>query len=140
MSIELRVNKTCIRTNEASVRHVLVTLRAPAASGEITRSPASVAFVIDRSGSMSGRKLALAREAVIQAIRRLLPQDRFAVVAYDDEVAVIFESSLCTEDTRHAASRRVAAIGAPPPRPAALGPAREKRSVRRSPERSPHRS
>ena len=110
MSIDLKINKTCIRSDAASQRHLLLQIRAPEASNEVARSPASVAFVIDRSGSMAGQKLALAREAVVQAIRRLLPSDRFAVVSYDDEVTLVYESSLCTEDTRRAATERVQRI------------------------------
>ena len=51
--------------------------------------PLDVALVIDRSGSMSGDKLRLAREAVADFIQSLSPRDHVAVVAYDDEVEVV---------------------------------------------------
>lgn len=50
-------------------------------------APLDVAFVLDRSGSMSGQKLALAKEGV--ALERLRPVDRVALVIYDDEVEVV---------------------------------------------------
>jgi Ca-activated chloride channel family protein len=50
------------------------------------RPPVDIAFVIDRSGSMSGGKLELAKEAVNQAVSRLNDDDRMAVVIFDDSV------------------------------------------------------
>lgn len=52
-------------------------------------APVDVAFVLDRSGSMSGGKLALAKEGVSLALERLRPIDRVALVIYDDEVEVV---------------------------------------------------
>jgi Ca-activated chloride channel family protein len=50
---------------------------------------------------MSGHKLELAKQAVIDGISRLDDQDRFTVVAYDDEVRVVVEST-----TANGAARR----------------------------------
>lgn len=52
-------------------------------------APARVAFVIDRSGSMSGDKLISTRLAVAKMLRSLRPADLAAVVAYDDRVDVL---------------------------------------------------
>ena len=52
-------------------------------------APVDVAFVLDRSGSMGGGKLALAKEGVALALERLRPSDRVALVIYDDEVEVV---------------------------------------------------
>ena len=52
-------------------------------------APLDVAFVLDRSGSMGGEKLALAKEGVSLALERLRPSDRVALVIYDDEVEVV---------------------------------------------------
>ncbi len=52
-------------------------------------APLDVAFVLDRSGSMGGDKLALAKEGVALALERLRPTDRVALVIYDDEVEVV---------------------------------------------------
>jgi Ca-activated chloride channel family protein len=45
-----------------------------------------VALVLDRSGSMSGPKLTLAKQAATQAVNLLRENDRCALVTYDDEV------------------------------------------------------
>lgn len=52
-------------------------------------APMDVAFVLDRSGSMGGGKLALAKEGVALALERLRPTDRVALVIYDDDVEVV---------------------------------------------------
>ncbi len=52
-------------------------------------SPAMVSVVIDRSGSMSGRKLEITKEAVAKLIRSLSPVDRLAIVTYDDKVDLL---------------------------------------------------
>lgn len=53
--------------------------------------PAKVAIVIDRSGSMSGRKLQITLESAAKLVRSLRPEDRVAVVTYDDQVQVLAE-------------------------------------------------
>ena len=53
------------------------------------RPPVNLALVIDRSGSMGGEKIAKAREAALEAVRRLAPDDIVALVAYDTHVQVL---------------------------------------------------
>jgi Ca-activated chloride channel family protein len=61
--------------------------------GDVVASSArralNVALVLDRSGSMAGPKLAAARAAAAQLVRRLAPTDVASVVAFDDEVLVV---------------------------------------------------
>lgn len=93
VSIRARADRRYIRPHDRSQRFVLVELSAPPATQSRRRPPVNLAFVIDRSGSMSGHKLELAKQAVIDGIGRLDDQDRFTVVAYDDEVRVVVEST-----------------------------------------------
>lgn len=53
------------------------------------RIPANIAIVLDKSGSMSGDKIAHAREAAIMAIQRLDERDTVSVVTYDSRVRVV---------------------------------------------------
>lgn len=48
-------------------------------------------LVIDRSGSMEGEKLEMARAAARAAVRLLSPRDQVAVIAFDDKTWVISE-------------------------------------------------
>jgi Ca-activated chloride channel family protein len=101
VTIRARADRQYIRPHDRSHRFVLVELTAPPATHSRRRPPVNLAFVIDRSGSMSGHKLELAKQAVIDGISRLDDQDRFTVVAYDDEVRVVVEST-----TANGAARR----------------------------------
>jgi Ca-activated chloride channel family protein len=53
------------------------------------RTPVNVAFVIDRSGSMQGARIAQAREAAIMAVNRLDANDIASVVIFDNVVDVL---------------------------------------------------
>ena len=67
---------------------LMLELGAPA-SDEGPRAPATVQIVLDRSGSMSGDRLEVAKQAIDSLITRLAPADRLGVVAFDDEVDVV---------------------------------------------------
>jgi Ca-activated chloride channel family protein len=65
---------------------------------EQERPPVNLALVLDRSGSMSGDKIARAREAAIEALRHLGPRDRFSVVVYNHQVDTLVPAT-ATADT-----------------------------------------
>jgi Ca-activated chloride channel family protein len=109
MSFAVRADRRLVRSGARCRRFIRVELEAPPAR-RTERAPVSVAFVIDRSGSMQGEKIAKAREAAIQGIRLLQPNDRFAVVAYDHEVEVVVPAVLATPEAKRDAERRVAAV------------------------------
>lgn len=68
---------------------VKVTLDAPEPPERAERPPVNLAIVLDRSGSMSGQKLEKAKEAAIEALRRLEPQDLFSLIVYDHQVETV---------------------------------------------------
>ena len=72
--------------NERAV--VKVTLEAPEVSRS-DRPPVNLCLVLDRSGSMSGDKMERAKEAAIEAVRRLSASDIVSLVIYDHEVETI---------------------------------------------------
>jgi len=73
-------------TGRAIVKVCLDGLRLPRAEA---RPPVNLAIVIDRSGSMEGEKLARAREAALEALGRLAPDDILSIVIYDTEVQTL---------------------------------------------------
>jgi len=71
---------------------VKVTLDAPAPAQRAQRPAVNLCIVLDRSGSMAGAKLAKAKEAAIEALRRLDPDDIFSVVVYDHNVQTVVQA------------------------------------------------
>jgi Ca-activated chloride channel family protein len=112
MTLSLRQDRTLLRAESTSTRFVLAGITAPPAPRRGQRQPVNVALVIDRSGSMGGEKIRLAREAVAHALALLAPDDRFALVAYDDEMEVLVESTWATGEARKLALQRLAQVDA----------------------------
>jgi Ca-activated chloride channel family protein len=71
----------------AQVLSLLIELR-PGASAAQLRMPLSVAFVLDRSGSMSGAKIGHARDALKRAIGALAPDDMATVISFERRTRV----------------------------------------------------
>jgi Ca-activated chloride channel family protein len=109
-NFDLRADRGLIRSTGGSVRYVLAGIEAPAAAPSTDRLPVNLAFVLDRSGSMSGEKIELAREGVLTGIRSLRESDRFAVVVFDSEVEVVVPSTLATPAARREAEQLVRGI------------------------------
>jgi len=110
-------DRALIPAGSAAVRYLHVTISAPGrpappAGGPPPRPGADVALVLDRSGSMAGNKITLARKAVAHAIRLLDERDRLAVVAYDGEVATVLEGTPAGKEAKTLALKRLAEIDA----------------------------
>jgi Ca-activated chloride channel family protein len=112
MKPNVRIDRRFVRAEAHSTRYALVSFTAPEAPRRAERQPVNVAFVLDRSGSMGGQKIRLALEAVAQALHLLRPEDRFALVVYDDQVEVIVESTHATREAVGNALRQLARIDA----------------------------
>ena len=67
-------------------------------------------LVIDRSGSMSGDKMEMAKDAAKAAVELLSPRDYVGVVAFDHEAFWVSEMGLATD--RSGVQQRIAAIQA----------------------------
>ncbi|MEM6910241.1 MAG: VWA domain-containing protein [Verrucomicrobiota bacterium] len=63
---------------------------------EAERAPINVTIVLDRSGSMSGQKIAHARQAAKMAVSRLSARDILSIVTYDDTVDVLVPATKLT--------------------------------------------
>jgi Ca-activated chloride channel family protein len=111
-TLSVRQDRRLIRAIHHSTRFALVEVTAPPASEATTRPRVNVAFVLDRSGSMSGRnKIDLAKRALHEGIERLAATDRFAVVVYDHEVDVVAPGRAAADGARHDAHRALSDIG-----------------------------
>jgi Ca-activated chloride channel homolog len=87
---------------------VKIDLAAVADQKKVRRTPLNLAVVLDRSGSMAGAKIEKARQAAMELVDRLGPDDIFSLVVYDDNVQVLVPAQR-VED-RRALKARIARI------------------------------
>lgn len=69
-------------------RHLWARIEVPRSETRSRRAPLDIALVLDRSGSMSGSKIELAKQASALAVNLLRETDRCALVGYDDEITL----------------------------------------------------
>lgn len=110
--MHVATDRRLIRAAAHSRRFVVVSFTAPGGQPKRERAPVNVALVLDRSGSMGGRKIELASQAVERALQMLRPTDRFSLVVYDDRVDVVVESTPATPEAVNNAMRRMRDVGA----------------------------
>jgi len=102
LTLRAKTDRRYIRSTSRSNRFVLAEIIAPHSheTAERKRPPVNLAFVLDRSGSMAGTKIVLAKQAVVQSIGRLQADDRFSVVVYDNVIDVVVPSTLATNEAK----------------------------------------
>lgn len=110
MSLTLAQDSKLVQDAGPSTRYLLATVTAPPRVSGTMRPDLNVALVVDRSGSMAGRKLEEARAAASYALELLDPRDRAAVIAYDDRVQVAAPSAAITPASVERAQRAIASI------------------------------
>jgi Ca-activated chloride channel homolog len=110
--MRIETDRALIPVSEESVRYLTVTVSARDSQRRTYRPAANVALVLDRSGSMDGRKIEMARAAVAHAIRLLDSRDHLAVVVYDNDVDAILESANASAESKALALKRLAAVDA----------------------------
>lgn len=110
--VTVDLDRTVLPANEANrsvVKIGLDCLQLPRREG---RAPVNLALVIDRSGSMSGDKIARAREAALELVARLAPDDIVSLIAYDSSVETLVPAQRLREaDGLEAAIRGLDARG-----------------------------
>lgn len=83
------------RSHKVVVKVSLDAEKAPVKDAE--RPAINLCIVMDRSGSMQSQgKLEKAKEAAIDALRRLSPKDRFSLVVYHNNVETVVASQAAT--------------------------------------------
>ncbi|XP_073324182.1 inter-alpha-trypsin inhibitor heavy chain H3-like isoform X2 [Pagrus major] len=78
------------------------------APADLPRVPKNVAFVIDRSGSMSGKKIEQTRDALKAILKDLHEEDHFALILFDSNI-VTWRDSL-TKATKENVSQAIAYV------------------------------
>jgi Ca-activated chloride channel homolog len=93
--MHIQTDRAFVPAGAVATRFLSVTLSAPARPAPDAAGPeragVDVSLVLDRSGSMAGQKIELARQAVAHAVRLLQADDQLNVVVFDDRIDTILE-------------------------------------------------
>src|SRR5205085_8409082 len=91
----------------SSQRTVEWLVGAPDLPPRSDRASLNLALILDRSGSMHGDKLRYVQQAACHVLDLLDLRDRVAVVAYDDQIAVVSRSERIGEQMRGELKRAI---------------------------------
>ncbi len=97
VQVDVNFDHAVLRANERQSAYLHVGLTGLGTAGPARRAPLNVAIVIDKSGSMAGRKIAQAKEAALAALSQLGPEDIVSVVAYDTTVTVLVPATKASD-------------------------------------------
>ncbi len=89
MHASVRLDHSLVAVDSEHDVHAMLELGAPSPPEDSARVPLSLALVLDRSGSMAGRKLEVAKACAAWLVSRLRADDELAVVDYDDAVRLV---------------------------------------------------
>ena len=110
VKLDVSMAQPTLLADKKQTTYVKVGLTGFKISSKEKRTPINVALVLDKSGSMSGSKIARAKEAACWAIRRLDKKDIVSVVMYDSTVQVLVPATKLTD--KEAVCRKIGNIEA----------------------------
>jgi len=91
MKTSLKFDHKQIKTGEEASLYLLVKVTGPKGDNKRERLPLNLSVVIDRSGSMSGKKLQYVKMAAQELVRGLSPRDHLSLVSYGHDVRIELE-------------------------------------------------
>lgn len=113
VSLSTRQDKTLLRPT-GSRRHAVFTVRAHLEDGAASeaRRPLSIALTLDRSGSMSGEPLAMAKQVAISLVDSLTERDEVTVVIFDDKIDALQGLAPVTSEVKARIRQRLSRVEA----------------------------
>lgn len=100
MNIAAQLDRVKIDAEDDYTGHLMVSLQAP--ESETKRTPISLALVLDRSGSMSGRtdsnqsKMDAVKDVAAKIVRNLTEDDELTLIAFSSGVETLIERQKVT--------------------------------------------
>jgi Ca-activated chloride channel homolog len=89
-----------VPAGQSCTRGLLIDVNAGLAPGAEERLPVNLALVLDRSGSMAGRRLGAAVAGTLGVLNSLTESDRLSVVAFDDDVTSLSRGQPMNDNIR----------------------------------------
>ncbi|MEI6290186.1 MAG: VWA domain-containing protein [Chloroflexota bacterium] len=107
---EVVTDREALLQDSPSSRVLKMTIKAPATAQKVDRPRMNLSLVLDRSGSMSGEKLAYVKKAASYVVDMLQEQDFISVVTFDDKVDVLSQSASAAAHTKTETQARLAKV------------------------------
>ncbi len=112
VKLDARFSQSVAPAGETTRGFLRVGLHGIRPLAETDRTPANIALVIDKSGSMQGAKIADARKASLMALGRLTEDDTLAIVAFNHMIDIVLPAtSLSDLPNMRRAIRNISAGG-----------------------------
>ncbi|AOS83161.1 hypothetical protein BIU88_02775 [Chlorobaculum limnaeum] len=91
VNLQIIPERTIIRNDNISEIDIVIEITSTSEYKKVesSKNNLNLAIVIDRSGSMSGEKLEIAKNSCIEIFKRLKQDDFLTVIVYDNEAEVI---------------------------------------------------
>src|SRR5450432_4621154 len=89
LQLNLVPDRAVVLKNQPQEVVVKIDLSAIAEKRKAHRTPLNLAVVLDKSGSMTGAKLEKTKQAAMQLVDRLEPNDIFSLIVFSDHPQVL---------------------------------------------------
>jgi Ca-activated chloride channel family protein len=100
VTLTCRLNKASLPAMDTQQLAYVLIEAAPGAGMAQVQMPLNLSLVLDKSGSMQGKKIKNLREAAKRVVDRLGPQDTLSIVAFSDRKYLIAESQPVSDRER----------------------------------------
>lgn len=113
LTLQARPERRLIRStgSKRAVDFSIQVKQMPIAEAQL-RTPLKLALVLDRSGSMQGEKLHMAKNAASAVLDQLTPRDQIAVVIFDDRIDTVQKLAPVTTELKKQLRQALQAIQA----------------------------
>ena len=112
LNLDVSPVRDILKADDKQSTWIRVGLNGFQMESEQKRPPVNLAIVLDKSGSMQGEKITQARQAAIDALSLLSPDDIVSIITYDSTVNVLVPATKLTDKNAVAnAIRGISASG-----------------------------
>ena len=110
MKIDARLTFNKVQFDRDADAHLVLSLTAPAVTGDAKRPPLCFVPLIDVSPSMEGDKLAYAKKSLNKLIDHLTPNDYCGLIQFSYDAKVLQKPVRCTLEAKEDLKRKVGAL------------------------------